>query len=156
MGCTENKRKNNRRKKLYNENPFCPDCKKKMILPEDVGFITLANGCRKLKTSPKNLCTIEHIYTVNHPKRRQPNTNNEERWMILCKKCNKIRGDKCKYNKKKLKESLIKQKIRQEVQNKVQIESEIIKISFFKTLINNIKQINFKKSMDFLRFYLQL
>jgi hypothetical protein len=74
----------NLRKRLYNQNPNCPFCGIKMILPEDVEL--------KTKTYPDNLCTIEHIYSKFNPLRQTPNTNGERRRIVCCKKCNMIRG----------------------------------------------------------------
>lgn len=124
MGCNENKRKNNRRFKLYNENPFCPDCNKKMILPDDIGYIIDEIGNRKLKYIPDNLCTIEHKYTVNDPRRYKANHTNEERWSILCKKCNLMRGHKCEFNKMKL------EKVKME--NQIKKDYYIIKLPIIK------------------------
>ena len=80
-----------RRTKLYEQNPFCPDCNVKMILPEEIGFNVTKSGVRKLKYTPDNLCTIEHKYSKVNPQRKEP-VNNEMRWLICCKKCNGERG----------------------------------------------------------------
>ncbi len=130
MAKSNSQRIKERRNKLFGKNPFCPDCKIKMILPEDVGFITLPDGNRKLKIIPKNLCTIEHKYTVNDPRRYLKNHNKEERWSILCVKCNNDRGRKCEFNKKKL----IEQNLERLSKNKVGI---------FKSLIIKIKRLKY-------------
>lgn len=86
----------NQRKKLYEENPYCPFCEVKMILPEDVGFeeIRHTDGTitHNLKYVPDNLCTIEHLYTKFDPNRTTKNTSNEKRRIICCRKCNMARG----------------------------------------------------------------
>ena len=88
----DNKQKIRQRTRLYNENPFCPKCNVKMILPEEIGFIDLPNGNRKLKYEPKNLCTIEHKYTKLEAERVKPNYTNEIRHSLLCKLCNNLNG----------------------------------------------------------------
>lgn len=86
----------NQRKKLYAENPYCPFCGVKMILPEDVGFVDIVHGdgtlTQNLKYAPDNLCTIEHLYSRFNPQRQTRNQNNERRRIICCKKCNQDRG----------------------------------------------------------------
>lgn len=79
-----------RRTKLYNENPFCPECDTKMILPEEIGFVVKNNGLKNLKYTPDNLCTLEHKYSKINPDRKKP--CKELRWSILCFKCNREKG----------------------------------------------------------------
>ena len=94
MAKTKNQRLKEKRKELYNENPFCPECRIKMILPEEIGFITLPNGNKRLKQDPKNLCTIEHKYSKLNPKRQEKNHTKEIRHSLLCRKCNNENGKK--------------------------------------------------------------
>ncbi len=91
MTKSKHERKKARRKQLYEQNPFCPDCNVKMVLPEDVGFFTHKNGLRSILDNPDNLCTLEHKYSRLNPKRKEP-VNNEVRWFILCTKCNNKRS----------------------------------------------------------------
>lgn len=78
--------KRNRRIKLFKENPLCPFCGVKMVLPEDTG-----QEPRFMKNPPDNLCTIEHLYTRYNPKRFE-NRTEEPFTIICCRKCNMIRG----------------------------------------------------------------
>jgi len=83
-----------KRTRLYNQNPFCPKCKTKMILPEEIGFnVHPNNGKKTLKYNPDNLCTLEHKYSKMNPLRKTPCFNNEIRIIILCQKCNKNNAD---------------------------------------------------------------
>ncbi len=83
-----------RRAKLFYENPFCPDCGVKMILPDDIPKVTSKHEkgqLGNLKYFPDNLCTIEHLFTKFEPNKRKAN---REMVTILCKKCNEIHGRK--------------------------------------------------------------
>lgn len=119
------------RNKLYKQNPFCPDCSVKMILPEEVGFITLKNGNRRLKSQPKNLCTIEHKYTRLDPRRRERNCNSELRWSLLCAKCNNNKGR-------------VDHDRRLKIEDKWRISGKYPKkYKFFKILLDRIKRIKY-------------
>ena len=67
-----------RRTKLYEENPFCPECGVFMGLPEDVP----QSGIKQFQ--PDNMCTFEHIFGRANGDRKYNKTVNR----ILCRKCN--------------------------------------------------------------------
>ncbi len=78
-----------RKKWLYNQNPYCPNCGTKMILPE--------KGEGKFKHK-NNEATIEHLNNKYHLKeRRKPQLSEEGRkscetrkgrTILLCRECN--------------------------------------------------------------------
>lgn len=77
-----NQRKRNRRTALYKQNPYCPFCGIKMILPEEIGF-RIVNNKKILNDTPANMCTIEHTQHKGSDLKGLPNSN-----IICCKKCN--------------------------------------------------------------------
>ena len=82
------KRQQKRRKRLFNENPYCHICNVKMILP---------NG---KNSNLKNLCTLEHICSRLNPARTEKWVSKERyigKTTILCKKCNNDKGNR-EYN----------------------------------------------------------
>lgn len=70
------------RARLYKENPNCPKCGVKMILPESLPW-----KARKSGVIPLNCCTFEHVYSKWSPYRF---TIIKE--AILCYKCNNAKG----------------------------------------------------------------
>lgn len=77
-----------RRTQLFKQNPFCPECDVKMVLPEEVGYVIERNGGRKnLKENPDNLCVLTRKYK-KFESERQDNLTKEIRWTICCHKCN--------------------------------------------------------------------
>ena len=68
----------NLRKRLYEENPNCPECGCHMIMSEDV----------TTKTQPDNMCTIDHTYGRLHPEHGKK----QQEFTIMCNKCNFLKG----------------------------------------------------------------
>jgi hypothetical protein len=81
---------------MYAENPDCPFCGVRMILPEDIGFDLRRDGRGEMRQFIKaeldNMCTIEHIYSKLNPLRNSPEIKDMPKYMICCKKCNNARG----------------------------------------------------------------
>lgn len=76
---THTSRLREQRIKLWKTNPNCYYCGKPTILVDTK------------KTNHKhqhNFATIEHLYSINHPKRREPNIDREKRRVLACYKCN--------------------------------------------------------------------
>ena len=66
-------RNRRRRIKLYEKNPYCPECGTLMFLPEDVP----QSGERQFQ--PDNMCTFEHIYGRANNDRKYNKTHNRRR-----------------------------------------------------------------------------
>lgn len=71
---------------LFNQNPHCENCGVLLILPENVPGNYIANGVNKLRTTPDNMATIQHIHPRDHPDRGK--TNGQRKNKLWCFKCN--------------------------------------------------------------------
>lgn len=73
------------RTRMFNLNPYCPECGVLMILPKTLP----RSPTGKVKFFPPNICTYEHIHSRINPDRKLhiPNKNR-----ILCLKCNNKKG----------------------------------------------------------------
>lgn len=83
--------------RLFKRHPYCYWCGRKLVLTN------IKNGIL-----PKNAATIDHLYSRLSPKRSLPNTNNEIRHVLACRRCNHKRGkfeDKALPYEEKLKRS---------------------------------------------------
>lgn len=76
-------------KRMYEANPYCPQCGVKMILPEDLPKDK--SNPPRIKYFPPNTCTYEHKFIRLHPDRKNQEANKN---FILCKQCNELNGSK--------------------------------------------------------------
>jgi len=82
-----------KRTRMFNKNPYCPFCEVKMILPEEIGYITNpCTGRKNLKSNPSNLCTIEHLISRIHPEGLTDERHKYGKIIICCMKCNNDRN----------------------------------------------------------------
>ena len=83
-----------RRERLFKKNPFCVRCGVKMVSPKELKYKG-TEGKMSLVIAPDNMCTYEHRFVKDDPRRStQDNVNS-----ILCNKCNMALG---RINTKKL------------------------------------------------------
>lgn len=99
----DSQRLQRRRTRLWNEDPICPDCGVKTILPEEIQKqygLNLADwrprrGQKKVPRHVRErMATIEHLRSRLNPGRRSPQREGEDRTILLCSKCNQDRNTK--------------------------------------------------------------
>lgn len=74
------------RKRLWETNPHCEKCGVLTVLPHDVDR-NIINGIYKLKVTPDNMATIQHVHPVGHPLRGTFVTGVRKN-KLWCFKCN--------------------------------------------------------------------
>lgn len=76
-----------RRTRLWKQDKRCYYCGIETVLPEN--FLSKSG---RLKVTPKNLATIEHLRSRLNPHRTEKNKGNEIRRVLACWQCNQERG----------------------------------------------------------------
>lgn len=64
---------------------LCHWCKREMILPGQPGYYRVRGAVSKRGA------TLDHLYSFNHPLRRDPNGKHQN--VIACDRCNRKRGE---------------------------------------------------------------